>query len=73
MAILVGYLVPTIHVLACLFLIGLSTTDAGGPLKHFFHDYFGTTAGAVMFQLWLVVEAGRVFLWSGHGVTAPEV
>lgn len=43
----------------CVYLIGLSTSDAGGPYRQFFGKYHATTVGAVLFQAWLVTDLFR--------------
>ena len=54
----------------CVYLIGLSTSDAGGPYRQFFGKYHATTVGAVLFQAWLIADLirGRV----GRAVQANE-
>ncbi|QJW97788.1 hypothetical protein [Frigoriglobus tundricola] len=54
--------------LASLLLMGVATTDASGPLRHFFREYCATTWGALMFQVWLVADLGR-----RRGDVLPEV
>jgi hypothetical protein len=42
--------------LACVYLMCLSTSDAGGPYRRFFNSIAATTIGALMFQVWLFAE-----------------
>jgi hypothetical protein len=48
-----------VWLLACLYLVGLSTTDLGALTKRFFGRFPSTTTGGVLFQLWLIGELFR--------------
>lgn len=45
--------------IGCVYLIGLSTSDAGGPFRQFFGRYHATTVGAALFQAWLIADLIR--------------
>ncbi len=44
---------------AALYLMGMATTDAGGPFRHFFQSHCATTFGGLMFQAWLFADLMR--------------
>ena len=57
--------------LACVYLVGMATSDAGGPFRLFFGSWHATTVGTLLFQAWLVADWFRTRAAAPAGVVTP--